>query len=170
MLAQQQQLGIGRLATRVTLAKQRYGYLVREKNTQPSTRWPIQAQADLPHWARWMLEAHRAGASYSQPRLYTDGAYSTTCSVLATFRPQYTKRRSSASIILKDDTPTWKNKTVFVLHINDGNSIQPESAYTMEYLALAAAMKLQSMGCTSTPVGSDANSIITMLPHRRHKL
>jgi hypothetical protein len=40
----------------------------------------------------------------------------------------------------------------------------------MEYIALAAAMKLQSMGCTSTPVGSDANSIISMLPHRRPRL
>ena len=117
-----------------------------------------------------MLEAHRAGAGYTKPRLYTDGAYNTTSSILATFRPQYTRRRSSASIILKDDTLTWKNKTVFVLHINDGNSIQAESAYTMEYIALAAAMKLQSMGCTTTPVGSDANSIITMLPHRRHRL
>ena len=161
----------GQFATRVTLQKHKtYGYLIREKRTQPTPHWPMPERAETPHWARWMLEAQRTSSSYSHPRLYTDGAYSSTCSVLATFRSQHTCRRSAASIILKDDSSNWKRKPIYVLHIKDGNGIHAESAYTMEYIALAAAMKLQSMGCTSTPVGSDANSIITMLPHRRLRL
>ena len=160
----------GQFATRVTLQKNKvYGYLIREKRKQPTPHWPLPTLAEAPHWARWMLEAQR-GNSFSQPRLYTDGAYSTSSSVLATFRPSHTRRHSSASIILKDDSPNWKSKTVHIVHINDGNSIQAESAYTMEYIALAAAMKLQSMGCTANPIGSDANSIISMLPHRKQRL
>ena len=161
----------GQYATRVTLQKNKvYGYLVRDPRKQPAPRWSAPASSETPYWAHWMLEAQRSCVTYVNPRLYTDGSYSTTCSVAATFRPQLTRRHCSASIILKDDSPNWKSKMVHVLHIKDGSQLQAESAYTMEYIVLAAAMKLQSLGCTTLPVGSDANSIISMLPHRSHRL
>jgi len=58
-----------------------------------------------------------------------------------------------------------------------GEHIQVTSAYTLEFLALATALKLQTllpiavnspMGLA--PVRSDANSIVSILKHRRKKL
>ena len=59
---------------------------------------------------------------------------------------------------------------VVIIHICDGGSINAESAYTMEYIALAASMKIQATGITTTPIGCDADSIITNIPHRAHRL
>jgi hypothetical protein len=38
----------------------------------------------------------------------------------------------------------WKLKPIFTIGIRDGENIQASSAFTMEYLALAGALMLQS--------------------------
>jgi len=93
------------------------------------------------------------------------------------FRPDRQQRQASASIIIKDTSIDWKQKDVYIIHINNGEHIQATSAYTMEFLALAAAMKLQTMIPTANTVSvglasvsRDADSIVSMLRCRRKKL
>ena len=115
--------------------------------------------------------------STNAPAIFTDGSYRTKPSLEAVSRPQYTESTASASIIIKDSTVDWMIKPVYIIHIEDGEELQATSAYTMEFLALAAALKLQtcipevnngSVGVS--PVRSDANSIVTMLKQRRQRL
>ena len=158
-------------AIRVSLRK-KLGVLYSVLDTRIQCRpfWPTIAADDEPYWIRWMHSGVASLPTSYCPRLFTDGAYDDSATISAVFRPTTTIRHSSASVILKDCTDQWKRKPVLILHISNGAGINAPSAYTMEYIALAAAMKLQSRGITNTPIGSDAASIITALPQRRHKL
>ncbi len=91
------------------------------------------------------------------------------------FNPGLTKTKASASIVITSGTRDWKRHTVYIIHISDGHTIQAGSAYTMEFIALAAALKLQTLCKNSAtpqqpiqaaPVKSDANSIVSMLAGR----
>ena len=111
------------------------------------------------------------------PGIYTDRSYSITTSIEAVFRPDLQKSKATASIIIKDSSTDWIQKAVYIIHIYAGEQIQATSAYTMEFLALVAAFKLQitllsasSNAIGLAPVRSDANSIVSMLRHRRKKL
>ena len=77
---------------------------------------------------------------------------------------------ATAAIIIKDDSPMWRRKPVIALHISDGHELGPRSVYTMEYLALAGALQLSSTDDRLLNIGSDAESIVNLLPKRCKKL
>ena len=90
------------------------------------------------------------------------------------FRPELTQAKATASLILKDNSCDWKSKTFNVIHIHSGTDLEVNSEYTIKFLALAAALKLQTLvpGANTSSVGSspsktDADSIVSMLKSRR---
>ena len=69
------------------------------------------------------------------------------------------------------DGPDWRNFPQLVLHLHDGASIDTRAAYTMEYIALAAAFRLQEHGISEAPVSSDAKAVSrTIYNRRQHSL
>ena len=55
-------------------------------------------------------------------------------------------RQSAAGVIIVHDGYDWKDRPSFAIHISDGSDIQAGSAYTLEYLAVAVALRLQGEG------------------------
>ena len=145
-------------------------YRILDLRVQDIPQWLTPGESPVPTWVTWMNEAAKQLPNHCTSRIYTDGSWASKASIQAIFRPQETDTLSSASIILKDESPQWKTHPVYIIHIHDGAALQAQSAYTMEFVALAAALKIQQSGCTTMPIGSDANSIITLLPHRHHRL
>ena len=56
--------------------------------------------------------------------------------------------------------PDWRDYPTFAIHIKDGDKIQARSAYSMEFIALAAALRLQELGVSNSPVCSDAAAVL----------
>ena len=134
------------MAERVTISKQKTeGYLVTDCRTQSSPQWPDAPTATVPAYIAWAQDKLRLCGNEPNYRIYTDGSYKTTASVPAVFNPGLTKTKASASIVITSGTRDWKRHTVYVIHISDGHTIQAGSAYTMEFIALAAALKLQTL-------------------------
>ena len=99
-------------------------------------------------------------------RPYTDGAYQCKASIEGYFRPRLAQRTATAAIIIKDDTPQWKSKPVIAIRIVEGEQLEPESVYPMEFLALAGALQLMTYCADIHDIGSDAESILKLIPKR----
>ena len=78
--------------------------------------------------------------------------------------------RASAAIIVNDTSKQCRCRPVFAMHISHGHEIGAESVYTMEYLALAAAMLLLAHTKTLHSTVCDAKSVLDNIPGRRRKL
>lgn len=92
-------------------------------------------------------------------------------SIRGYFRAQFSHVAASAAIIIKDDTAEWRSKPVLAIHIANGAELEPESVYTMEYLALAGAMQMSVFNLDKLhAIGSDAKSVLQQLEHRRQRL
>ena len=100
------------------------------------------------------------------PRPYTDGAFKCMASIDGYFRPHLAQRLATAAIIIKDDTPQWKSKPVIAVRITDGEALDPDSVYPMEFLALAGALQLTTHCPDLHDTGSDAQSILKLLQKR----
>ena len=166
-------------AIRVTLLKHTtYGYEIRLQREQITLNWTEPPPPTIPSYIQWISQELKGTASFT-PRLYTDGSYRSIASIPAVFNPQLATSESSASIVEVDNSHSWKQRPIFIVHITDGHTIQATSAYTMEFLALAAALKLQmqiSSGINTdqpirtAPVKSDAQSIVSMIKGRQKRL
>ena len=55
------------------------------------------------------------------------------------FRPHLSQRLATAAIIIKDDTPQWKSKPVIAVRIIEGETLDPDSVYPMEFLRSVAS-------------------------------
>ena len=86
-------------------------------------------------------------------------------------RPDISSTRSSAAIIIKDDSAEWRNLPVIAVYISDGQDLGCESVYSMEYIALAAALQLTVFNLDRLhSTASDALGILKLLPNRRNHL
>ena len=121
-----------------------------------------------PSWKTWVHEQIARQGGYS-PAFYTDGSYKEHCSVTSILHPRDTVREAAAAIIIKDTSTSWKNKPVFVVHVADGSDIGTQSAFSMEYIALAMAMTTAE-GISTKPVVSDAKAVLDILPGRKAEL
>ena len=133
-------------AIRVALLKgpdKYYSHSDRRVVSRP--QWPDDEQRNIPLYIQWVQQSHSLKTTDYIPSIYTDGSYSSQTSIEAVFRPDRQQRHASASVIIKDTSMDWKQKDVHIIHIKNGDHIQATSAYTMEFLALAVAMKLQTI-------------------------
>jgi len=132
----------------------------------PSTAAIVAAAS--PTWKTWVHDHLTRQEGYS-PAFYTDGAYKEQCSVASILHPRVTVRDSAAAMIIKDNSISWKNKPVFAVHMAEGADVGTQSAFSMEYLALAMAMTTAD-GVSVKPVVSDAKAVLNILPDRKAEL
>jgi hypothetical protein len=147
-------------------------FVVTNERLQHIPQWKLCSDPGPPQWIqdiRRTLDSILGNMQY-QARPYTDGAYSTSADIESYFRPSELHCTATASIIIKDDSSLWRRKPVIALHISDGHELNPRSAYTMEFLALAGALQLTSIDERLLNTGSDAESIVELLPKRSAKL
>jgi hypothetical protein len=121
-----------------------------------------------PGWKTWVQGHLESQVGYSAA-FYTDGSYKEQGSVASILHPRDTVRDATAAIIIKDNSTHWKAKPVFVVHVADGADIGTQSAFSMEYIALAMAMTIAE-GVSTKPVVSDAKAVLDILPGRKDEL
>ena len=147
-------------------------YAVTNERRQSAPTWMSMPDLSPPHWIqlvqRELFHVHSAGEYSARP--YTDGAFKKLASIPGYFRSSLAPRQASAAIIIKDDTSNWKRKPVIAVHIDQGQSLRPDSVYSLEFLALAGALQLSQHSPDLLDVASDAKSIIELLPNRRNRL
>ena len=123
-----------------------------------------------PPWIAWIADALQLLGPNYIARPYTDGSYKKLASISGFFRPLTAQVHATAAIILKDDTADWRTKPILAVHIANGAELEPESVYTMEYLALAGALQLSVFNIDRIhATGSDAKSVLQQLEHRRQR-
>ena len=61
----------------------------------------------------------------------------------AVFDSMAVARKSGASLVIIHDGPDWKTRPIYAMRIKDRDLIDTRSAYTMEFLALVAALRIQ---------------------------
>ena len=147
-------------------------FIVTNERLQHIPQWKLYPEPGPPQWIqdiRRTLDSIMENTQY-QARPYTDGSYSTSANIGSYFRPSELKCMATAAIIIKDDSSMWRRKPVIALHISDGHELDPQSVYTMEYLALAGALQLSSTDGRLLNIGSDAESVVNLLPKRCKKL
>ena len=151
--------------------KSRHIYSVVYQREQSRPEWVILPDKTTPPWIAWIADAlQHLGPNYIA-RPYTDGSYKKLAGISGFFRPLTAQVNATAAIILKDDTADWRTKPILAVHIANGADLEPESVYTMEYLALAGAMQLSVFNIDRIhATGSDAKSVLQQLEHRRQRL
>ena len=146
-------------------------YKIEEPRSQPSPTWLTLPEMPPPRWIQW-ISGHLQDLHPSYvARPYTDGSYDPRADILGYFRPQMARIPSSAAIIIKDDTTSWRSKPILAVYISDGHTIHSESVYSMEFLALAGALQLSVFNIdTIHATGCDAKGVLNSIPKRRDRL
>ena len=160
------------LVTRCNISLQSDGtYMRNHIRFQPSPHWQVYDDPIMPDWAPFVLDMlSRLDSSYVA-RPYTDGSHTPQPSVKNYFRHEERHAIATCSVIIKDDTPDWKSKPVIAVHIDRGDEIGADAAFTMEFLALAASLQVTVLSEGRLhATGSDAQSVLDLLPGRRQRL
>ena len=121
-----------------------------------------------PKWYRWIRDEVAKYPGYI-PAIYTDGSYKEYSSVQAILQPTTMRRKASAAIIIKDNSPDWKIRPIISIKVDEGENIGTRSAYSMEFLSLAMAMTVAE-GISTKAVVSDAKAVLDVLHHRKEAL
>ena len=111
----------------------------------PSPRTTVKGVQEQPSWLSKVVEfCDRQGNNY-KPRIYTDGAYSErNHTLMSAFDPETIIKDSAGGVVIVHDGLDWRDRAIYALHIGDGAGIGADSAYTMEYLAVAIAMRMRN--------------------------
>ena len=158
------------LHTRITLLRgpnSKIGKMILPRTHASPQTDPINPPP-TPQWLTWLRDQVTSTPTYL-PAIYTDGSHSTSHSLSSILQPSSAIVTAAAAVVIKDNSPDWKTKPIYVVRVTDGDGIGAASAYTMEFLSLAMAMTAGA-NLSSKPVMSDAESIINMLPHRKEEL
>ena len=120
-----------------------------------------------PDWViRAMTFCRTQGPSY-RPRFYTDGAYKEQSHDMhSVFDTEAVHRKSAAGLVIIHDGPDWKERPIHALYIGRGADVEAPSAFTMEYLALAAAMRMQCDDLHGTATCTDCSSVMKLVQNR----
>ena len=74
----------------------------------------------------------------------TDKTYKVTDHNLhSVFESTAVKQHAALSVVILHHGEDWDTRPAFAMHMTDGDMLGTRSAYTMEYLALALATKIQ---------------------------
>ena len=149
------------------LRKKTFGDACYPRNRPGPHTEPLPTPPSQP-WVTWAQSLARSFPDYSAA-LYTDGAWKAHHTIESILQPKRLNTTSSAAVIIKDASPQWKVKPVIVLHVSEGEDIGAKAAFSMEFLALAAAMTVAD-GLSAKPVVSDAESVLELLPGRKKEL
>ena len=138
---------------------------------QHSPTWMAYERTSNPEWIRWVLDKVREYGPHYAARPYTDGSYIKTPTIQNYFRPKISAAKATAAIIVKDTSAEWKSKPIIAVYIDRGEEIGADEAYTMEFLTLAASLQatVQTDGSLHA-TGSDAQSVLDLIPNRRRRL
>jgi hypothetical protein len=140
------------------------------ERTTPAPKIKLQLQQLQPGWIREANEFVRKQPADYKPRIYTDGSYKEFGHDIHTvFEEEAVRKAARAGIVILHDGPEWKTRPIFALHIKEGEEIGARSAYTMEYLAIAAAHRLQN-DFKATAVCSDSLAVVKTIRNREHPL
>ena len=146
-------------------------YSVQLQRLQPSPKW---ASIDIPApplWIQWVTTKLQSLPQSYIARPYTDGSWDSLADINGYFRPSFSSTKSSAAIIIKDDTCHWKSLPVIAIYIKDGPALECESVYSMEFLALAGALQMTVFNLEKLhATASDAQGVLKLLPNRRQHL
>eukprot|EP01041_Mallomonas_annulata_P006771 gene6771-biopygen3259 len=77
--------------------------------------------------------------------------------------------RASASVIVINGT-NWQDHPQIVLHITEGEMMMCKSAFTMEYMALAAATAIKTELQAQEPIRTDCQAVVKVLASRHYHL
>ena len=119
----------------------------------------------------WVLEVEKFCKRQKEdykPRIYTDGMFKEDDHDLRTiFNVRSVRVDTGASVIILHDGPDWRDREMLALHIKNGEEMEAKSAFTMEFIALAAALRMQK-GFKATATCSDCLSVVKIV-HKRHE-
>jgi len=136
------------------------------ERTIPTPRIKLQLQQEQPAWVHEANEFVRRQPRDYKPRIYTDGSYKEIDHDLhSVFEDEAVRKVARAGIVILHDGPEWKTRPIFALHIKEGEEIGARSAYTMEYLAIAAAQRLQK-DFKASAVCSDSLAVVKTIRNR----
>ena len=131
----------------------------------------IMGTQETPQWVEQALQWVATAPPGFTPCIHTDGSYNEANSPIeAIFSDAHKRIQASAGLVIMHNGPDWRDYPQLVLHLQNGSGIDAKSAYTMEYLALAAALRLQEHGLSAAPVSSDAKAVIRTINNRHHHL
>ena len=121
-----------------------------------------------PDWVnRAMAFCIAQGPTY-RPRFYTDGAYKEQSHDMhSVFDTEAVHRKSAAGVVIIHDGADWRERPIHALYIGRGADADAPSAFTMEYLALAAAMRMQCDDLRGTATCTDCSSVMKLVQNRR---
>ena len=146
-------------------------YSVQLPRSQPSPQLATIVAPPVPPWIRWITTKLQSLPQTYSARPYTDGSWDSFADITNYFRPTLSSTRSSAAIIIKDDTSQWRDLPVIAIHITNGSEIASESVYSMEFLALAGALQMTVFNLDRLhATASDAKGVLELLPNRRQHL
>ena len=138
---------------------------------QPRPDWASIPEASPPSWIQWITAKLTTLSDNYSPRPYTDGSWDSPAHLQSYFRPDISRTTSSAAIIIKDDSKDWMELPVLAIYIKDGQDLECESVYSMEFLALAGALQMTVFNLDKLhATASDAQGVLKLLSHRRHHL
>ena len=110
------------------------------------------------------------GPTY-KPRIYTDGAYvEKDHDMHSVFDKDAITKKSAAGLAIVHDGPDWQDRPIYALHIRHGADIGASSAYTMEYLALAVAMRIQGTHLRATATCTDSMTVMKIIRNRQEHI
>ena len=137
----------------------------------PLPRSNIAVTEEVPLWVEQTRQWVDSAPQGFIPCIHTDGSYNEGNSTMeAIFNDSHKRITASAGLVIMHDGPDWRRFPQLVLHLKDGASIDTRSAYTMEYIALAAALRLQEHGISVAPVSTDAKAVLRTIHNRKQHL
>ena len=125
----------------------------------------------IPDWATQVVDWIAKAPAGFVPCIHTDGSYNEgSLSLASIFDDAHKTISATAGLIIMHDGPDWRDFPTCAIHIKDGDKIQARSAYSMEFIALAAALRLQELGISTTPVCTDAAAVVRTIRNRHRHL
>ena len=123
------------------------------------------------NWVAQVLGLVQEGGGDYKPCIFTDGSYLERANgMAAVFNTDKLTKISAGSMVIMHEGPDWRNFPTIVVEFDDGQAIGAGSAYSMEFLALTAALQLQEHGLRGAGIGCDAASVVSMVKDREIKL
>ena len=137
----------------------------------PSPRATVNIPDTVPNWIQQAEQfCQDQGPDYI-PRIYTDGSYvERDHDIHSVFEPDAVTKTAAAGIAIIHDGPDWRDRPIYAMHVDHGDDIGVRSAYTMEYLALAIAMRIQSQSVRASAVCTDSMAVLKRLRNRHVRL
>eukprot|EP01041_Mallomonas_annulata_P042122 gene42122-biopygen5635 len=120
----------------------------------------------------WLHFIREQEPQIPNPCIYTDGSWAHTDITMRTvLKPsgEAPSTRASASVIVINGT-NWQDYPQIVLHITEGEMMMCKSAFTMEYMALAAATAIKTEIQTQEPIRTDCQAVVKILASRHYHL